>query len=68
MVNRIQNWVEVAPIIFVPYKRGSSSPKLETIIEESPKNFEVFRKGCLFVLPICLSFLYYVLLYRQYSY
>ena len=64
MSYKMQNQIELAPIILVPYKRCSSSPKLKTIIEESPSDFEVFPKSYLFVFLICLSFLSYVLLYK----
>lgn len=67
MVNRIiQSRVEMAPIMIGPRKRCSSFPRLETIVEENPKDIEIFpNKIILVLLPIFFSFVTCLLLYRH---
>lgn len=65
-VKSMQNWIEVAPSTFVSYRRSSSCPKLETIIEEGSNPFESFPKRVLIILPFLISYGSYFLLYRHF--
>ncbi|KAI4300032.1 hypothetical protein L6164_033451 [Bauhinia variegata] len=67
-VRGIHNCGEVAPALFItPQKCCPNLPKLEPIIEEGPETFEGLPKRALFLLPVLLSFVSYLLLYRSYS-
>ncbi|GLT59173.1 hypothetical protein SLA2020_320090 [Shorea laevis] len=52
----VQNWGEVTPTIFISHQKCSTSPKLETIVEEGCReNLQVLPKRIFFLLPAFLS-------------
>ncbi|KAL3741474.1 hypothetical protein ACJRO7_017020 [Eucalyptus globulus] len=62
----MNNWGEVAPTLLLSYRRSSSSPRLETILEEGSEEFRlVVNKRMLFILPVLFSLISYFLLYRN---
>ncbi|EOY27633.1 Uncharacterized protein TCM_029429 [Theobroma cacao] len=57
---------EKAPALVISHKKSSTSPRLETIVEEgSELNFEFGQKMVFFLLPVFLSVISYILLYRD---
>ncbi|GLT59886.1 hypothetical protein SLA2020_326810 [Shorea laevis] len=67
MVNgmRCVGSVEKAPELLISHKKPSSCPRLETIVEEGCERFEVGRMRVLFVLPVFLSVVSYIVLCRR---
>ncbi|GLT59174.1 hypothetical protein SLA2020_320100 [Shorea laevis] len=63
----MQNWVNVAPEPLISHQKTSTSPRLETIVEEDYDGVCV-SKRVFIVLPVFLSLVFYFLLYRQISY
>ncbi|KAH0995081.1 hypothetical protein GBA52_018945 [Prunus armeniaca] len=61
----MHNWVEVAPPLMISHEKCSNSPKLETIVEEGSESFEILQKRVVFLLPVFLSFISYLIMYRQ---
>ncbi|MBA0720244.1 hypothetical protein Golax_007874 [Gossypium laxum] len=59
----MQTWGEVAPALLISRQRSSSSPRLETIVEEERGGVRL-PKRVIVVLPILLSLSLYALLYR----
>ena len=65
-VKNIQMYREVAPaLVITPEKCSYDFPKLEPIIEEYSKGFDILPKKVSFLLPILLSFASYFLLYKH---
>ncbi|KAB2081764.1 hypothetical protein ERO13_A05G146700v2 [Gossypium hirsutum] len=62
-IRYMQTWGEVAPALLISRQRSSSSPRLETIVEEERGGVRV-PKRVIVVLPILLSLSLYALLYR----
>ncbi|KAK8524650.1 hypothetical protein V6N12_029512 [Hibiscus sabdariffa] len=60
-----QNWGAVAPARFVPTRKSSTCPRLETILEEGCENKAVFTKKLLLYLPVVLSTVFYFLLHKD---
>ncbi|PIN22441.1 hypothetical protein CDL12_04840 [Handroanthus impetiginosus] len=61
----INYWVEVAPSPLISPNRASNAPKLETIAEEGPeKIIFVSSKKAIYVLPVILSVVSYLLMNR----
>ncbi|MFQ6639206.1 hypothetical protein Gotur_016673 [Gossypium turneri] len=57
----MQTWGEVAPALLISRQRSSSSPRLETIVEEERGGVRL-PKRVIVVLPILLSLSLYALL------
>ncbi|XVE51647.1 hypothetical protein DITRI_Ditri02bG0058500 [Diplodiscus trichospermus] len=62
-VRCMQNWGEVAPALLISHQKPWSYPRLETIAEEECDSVRV-PKRVFILLPLLLSFSFYVLLYR----
>jgi len=63
-IKGIQNCGEVAPALLITPKKCSSSkfPRLEPIIEEGAESLDIMPKRMLFLAPVFISFLSYILL------
>ncbi|KAL4290153.1 hypothetical protein GQ457_14G008240 [Hibiscus cannabinus] len=59
-----QNWGAVAPARLVSTRKSSTSPRLETILEEGCENHAAFTKKILLYLPVVLSTVFYFLVYN----
>ncbi|MBA0836573.1 hypothetical protein Goarm_008776 [Gossypium armourianum] len=60
----MQTWGEVAPALLISRQRSSSSPRLETIVEEERGGVRL-PKRVIVVLPILLSLSLYALLPKK---
>ena len=58
----MHNMVEVAPAPLITCQRSSSSPSLETIVEEGSERSYLVHKTVLNLLPVFLSFTSYFLM------
>ncbi|XWS16003.1 hypothetical protein CRYUN_Cryun34aG0049500 [Craigia yunnanensis] len=62
-IRYMQNWGEVAPALLISHQKPSSFPRLEAIAEEECGSIRV-PKRVFILLPLLLSFTFYVLMYR----
>ncbi|CAK9183273.1 unnamed protein product, partial [Ilex paraguariensis] len=60
----IHNWAEVGPAPLISRLKPSNAPKLDTIAEEGSESFDFVHKKVLFLLPVFLSFMSYLVINR----
>lgn len=60
----MHNWIEVAPSPLISHRKASNAPKLETIFEEGSEKMEATINKAIYLVPIILSFVSYLLINR----